>query len=113
MIYFDNNATTQIAPEVFEAMKPFLTEFYGNPSSAYNFGRETRKAIEESRENVADLIGAKNSNEIVFTSGGTESDNWAIHRSARSKSRQKTYYYNTSRTRSRSQILRKTGNKRF
>lgn len=78
MIYFDNNATTQIAPEVFEAMKPFLTEFYGNPSSAYVFGREMRKVIEDSRENIADLIGAKNSYEIVFTSCGTESDNWAI-----------------------------------
>ena len=78
MIYFDNNATTKIAPEVFEAMKPFLTEFYGNPSSAYALGRETKKAIENSRESVADLIGARNSDEIIFTSGGTESDNWAI-----------------------------------
>lgn len=78
MIYFDNNATTRIAPEVFEAIKPFLTEFYGNPSSAYSFGRETRKAIETSRESVANLLGARNSNEIIFTSGGTESDNWAI-----------------------------------
>ena len=78
MIYFDNNATTQIAPEVFEAMKPFLTEFYGNPSSAYNFGREMRQAIENSREKVAELLGATNASEIVFTSGGTESDNWAI-----------------------------------
>ena len=78
MIYFDNNATTQIAPEVFEAMKPFLTEFYGNPSSAYSFGRESKKAIEDSREKVAHLLGAKSPNEIIFTSGGTESDNWAI-----------------------------------
>jgi cysteine desulfurase len=78
MIYFDNNATTQIAPETFEAMKPFLTEFYGNPSSAYNFGRESRKAIENSRQKVAELLGANEAREIVFTSGGTESDNWAI-----------------------------------
>ncbi len=78
MIYFDNNATTQIAPQVFEAMKPFLTEFYGNPSSAYNFGRDTRKAIEKAREQIAELLGANDSREIVFTSGGTESDNWAI-----------------------------------
>ncbi|MGI9034650.1 MAG: cysteine desulfurase family protein [Pyrinomonadaceae bacterium] len=78
MIYFDNNATTEIAPEVFEAMLPFLTKFYGNPSSAHNFGRETRKVIENSREQIADLIGANGSSEIVFTSGGTESDNWAI-----------------------------------
>ena len=78
MIYFDNNATTQIAPEVFEAMKPFLQEFYGNPSSAHNFGRETRQIVENSREKVASLIGANSPNEIIFTSGGTESDNWAI-----------------------------------
>ena len=78
MIYFDNNATTQIAPEVFEAMKPFLGDFYGNPSSAYSFGRETRQIVEESRENVAALIGANEANEIIFTSGGTESDNWAL-----------------------------------
>ena len=78
MIYFDNNATTQIAPEVFDAMKPFLTEFYANPSSAYSIGRQTRKEIETARENVAGLLGAKSESEIVFTSGGTESDNWAI-----------------------------------
>ncbi len=78
MIYFDNNATTRIAPEVFEAMQPFLTEFYGNPSSAYNFGRDGRNVIEKSRVQIADLLGANNKNEIVFTSGGTESDNWAI-----------------------------------
>ena len=62
MIYFDNNATTQVAPEVFEAMKPFLQEFYGNPSSAHSFGRETRKIVEISREKVASLVGAKNAN---------------------------------------------------
>jgi cysteine desulfurase len=78
MIYFDNNATTQIAPEVFEAMKPFLIEFYGNPSSSYNFGRDTRKAVENAREQVVNLLGANDLQEIVFTSGGTESDNWAI-----------------------------------
>lgn len=78
MIYFDNNATTPIAPEVFAAMKPFLTEFYGNPSSAYGFGREARKAGETARGQVAELLGAGDANEIVFTSGGTESDNWAI-----------------------------------
>ncbi|MGI8467207.1 MAG: cysteine desulfurase family protein [Pyrinomonadaceae bacterium] len=78
MIYFDNNATTEPAPEVFEAMIPFLNFFYGNPSSAYDFGREMRKIIESSRERIADLIGANDAQEIVFTSGGTESDNWAI-----------------------------------
>jgi cysteine desulfurase len=78
MIYFDNNATTCIAPEVFEAMKPFLCESYGNPSSAHTFGRELRSNIQRAREQVANLLSAKNSEEIVFTSGGTESDNWAI-----------------------------------
>lgn len=78
MIYFDNNATTQVAPEVLDAMLPFLQNFYGNPSSAYNFGRDARKLVEKSREQVADLIGANNLREIIFTSGGTESDNWAI-----------------------------------
>lgn len=78
MIYFDNNATTKIAPEVFDAMKPFLVDYYGNPSSAYEFGRESRIAIENAREQVAELVGARNAEEIVFTSGGTESDNWAI-----------------------------------
>src|SRR5215204_410067 len=78
MIYFDNNATTEIAPEVFEAMPPFLTSRYGNPSSAHSLGRETRKIVEQSRERVASLIGARFPNEIIFTSCGTESDNWAI-----------------------------------
>lgn len=78
MIYFDNNATTAIAPEVFDALKPFLTDFYGNPSSVYSLGREPKKAIESARESIANLIGAKDSDEIIFTSGGTESDNWAI-----------------------------------
>ncbi len=78
MIYFDNNATTCIAPEVFEAMKPFLNERFGNPSSAHTFGRELRSNIQLAREQVANLLYAKNFEEIVFTSGGTESDNWAI-----------------------------------
>ncbi|MBS1793799.1 MAG: aminotransferase class V-fold PLP-dependent enzyme [Acidobacteria bacterium] len=78
MIYFDNNATTLPAPEVFEAMRPFLTDAYGNPSSAYGFGREARQIVEKSRESVASLVGARRADEIIFTSGGTESDNWAI-----------------------------------
>jgi len=78
MIYFDNNATTRIAPEVFEAMRPFLTSIYGNPSSAHTLGRETRKIVEKSREQVASLVDASSPDEIIFTSGGTESDNWAI-----------------------------------
>lgn len=78
MIYFDNNATTGAAPEVFEAMRPFLEGEFGNPSSAYSLGSYAKNAIETARENVAELIGAANGEEIFFTSGGTESDNWAI-----------------------------------
>ncbi|HEX3102433.1 MAG TPA: aminotransferase class V-fold PLP-dependent enzyme [Pyrinomonadaceae bacterium] len=78
MIYFDNNATTQVAPEVFDAMRPYLTASYGNPSSGYEFGREVSRAVDAARESVARLLGASNPQEIVFTSCGTESDNWAI-----------------------------------
>ena len=78
MIYLDNNATTQVAPEVFEAMQPYLTSLYGNPSSAHTFGRNMRLAVERAREQVAELLGAAEANEIVFTSCGSESDNWAI-----------------------------------
>ena len=78
MIYFDNNATTAVAPEVFEAMKPFLTAEYGNPSSAHSAGVVTRKAVAAAREKVATLLGAASASEIVFTSCGTESDNWAL-----------------------------------
>ncbi len=78
MIYFDNNASTAVAPEVFAAMKPFLTTEFGNPSSGHSGGNEARSAIKQARENVAEMLGAESSSEIVFTSGGTESDNWAI-----------------------------------
>ena len=78
MIYFDNNATTQIAPEVIDAMMPFLAASYGNPSSAHSFGSEVRKVVDRARESVAELVGASISDEIAFTSCGTESDNWAI-----------------------------------
>lgn len=77
MIYLDNNATTRVAPEALEAMRPWLEEAYGNPSAGYRFGREARKAVERAREQVAALIGAQ-PEEIVFTSGGTESNNAAI-----------------------------------
>ena len=78
MIYLDNNATTRVAPEVLDAMQPYLSEFFGNPSSAHTLGREMKRAIEESREQVASLLGAEETSEIVFTSCGSESDNWAI-----------------------------------
>jgi cysteine desulfurase len=77
VIYFDNNATTKIAPEVFEAMIPFLTEYYGNPSSAYGFGRQIQAAVKKAREQVAGLLGCS-PRELYFTSCGTESDNAAL-----------------------------------
>lgn len=78
MIYLDNNATTRIAPEVFAAMQPYLTENYGNPSSAHSLGRKMKSAVEHARAQVATLLGAASPNEIVFTSCGSEADNWAI-----------------------------------
>jgi cysteine desulfurase len=78
LIYLDNNATTRVAPEVFEAMQPYLKELYGNPSSAHTFGRQTRAVVERAREEVAETLGAADADEIVFTSCGSESDNWAI-----------------------------------
>jgi cysteine desulfurase len=78
MIYLDNNATTRVAPEVFEAMRPYLTTHYGNPSSAHTFGRNMRAAVENARAEVAELLGARLASEIVFTSCGSESNNWAI-----------------------------------
>ena len=75
--YFDNAATTRIKPEVLREMTPYLTEEYGNPSSLYYIGRKAKKAIEQARTQVANLIGA-NKNEIYFTGCGSESDNTAI-----------------------------------
>jgi len=77
-IYFDNAATTALDSEVFEAMKPFFTEKFGNPSSIYSYGRETRMAIENARKSVAKILNAHPA-EIFFTSGGTESTNTAIN----------------------------------
>src|ERR1700756_835655 len=76
-IYLDNNATTPVLPEVFEAMRPFFVEQFGNASSIHHHGQETRAAVENARESVAALLGCAAA-EIVFTSGGTESDNLAI-----------------------------------
>lgn len=76
-IYLDYNATTPIHPEVLETMLPYYRDSFGNPSTIYFFGQETKKATEEAREKVASLLGA-NPEEIVFTSGGTEADNFAL-----------------------------------
>src|SRR5438445_8808606 len=78
IIYLDNNATTQLDPAVVEEMLPFLTKYYGNPSSGYTFAGQARKAVDLARERLAALLGCEPS-EIVFTSGGTESNNAVIH----------------------------------
>ena len=77
-VYLDNASTTSLLPEVREAMLPFLNEYYGNPSCIHEWGDAPREAIEEARSSVARLIGAENSEEIIFTSGGTESNNFAV-----------------------------------
>jgi len=81
-VYLDNNATTPVLPEVFEAMRPYFAEHFGNASSIHHHGQETRAAVERAREAVAALIGCRAS-EVVFTSGGTEADNLAIFGLAR------------------------------
>lgn len=81
-IYLDNAATTKTAPEVVEKMLPYFTENYGNPSSIYGLGGKAKKAVEESRETIAKNLGAK-TQEIYFTAGGSESDNWALQATAR------------------------------
>ena len=75
----DNNATTRVAPEVIDAMMPFLTELWGNPSSMHAFGGQVEPYIDRAREQVAQLINASDPSEIIFTSCGTESDNMAVH----------------------------------
>ena len=77
-IYLDHNATTPLHPQVLEAMMPYLTDQFGNGSSIHFYGRQARGAVDKAREQVANFIGAKNPSEIIFTSGGTESDNHAI-----------------------------------
>ena len=80
-IYLDNAATTKTAPEVVEAMLPYFTESFGNPSSVYSFAAKNKEAISRQRDVIAEALGA-NSNEIYFTAGGSESDNWALKATA-------------------------------
>jgi len=88
LIYLDNNATTPLDPAVVEEMLPFLTKYYGNPSSGYGFAADTRKAVDLARERLAALLGCEPS-EIILTSGGTESNNAVIHSSLRFEPRGK------------------------
>ncbi|WP_122644436.1 cysteine desulfurase NifS [Luxibacter massiliensis] len=81
LIYLDNAATTKTAPEVVEAMLPYFTEHYGNPSSVYGFAAANKEVVAEQREVIASALGAK-ANEIYFTAGGSESDNWALKAAA-------------------------------
>ena len=81
LIYLDNAATTKTAPEVVEAMLPYFTEMYGNPSSVYSFSQKSKEAITAGREKIAKTLGA-NPEEIYFTAGGSESDNWALKATA-------------------------------
>jgi len=94
IIYVDNNATTRVAPEVIDAMLPFLKDMWANPSSMHTFGGQVAKYIDRAREQVAALIGAERPSEIIFTSCGTESDNTAI-RSALLASPQKRHIVTT------------------
>jgi cysteine desulfurase len=77
-VYFDNNATTRVLPEVAETMRPYLTDFYGNPSSIHRFGSQVAQRLSEARAEVARLVGAADPVEVIFTSCGTEGDNAAI-----------------------------------
>ena len=77
-VYLDNNATTKMSKEALEAMMPYMTDVYGNASSVHAFGREVRLAVDAARAKVADFLGAASKEEVIFTSGGTESDNMAL-----------------------------------
>ena len=77
-IYLDNAATTPCRPEVVEAMLPYFTEKFGNPSAIYNLGQVAQDAIQQARKDVAGVINAASPNEVFFTSGGSEADNWAL-----------------------------------
>ena len=81
MIYLDNAATTKTAPEVVDAMLPYFSEYYGNASTIYSLGAESKKAMDHARQTIADSLGAK-PEEICFTAGGSESDNWALKATA-------------------------------
>lgn len=93
LIYLDNAATTQVYPEVLDAMLPYFTEHYGNPAAIYSFAGESERAVAKARKQIADVIGAK-TEEIYFTGGGSESDNWALKATAEAySSKGKAHYH--------------------
>ena len=94
MIYLDNNATTKVHPEVFQAMEPYLRDEFGNPSTGYDLGKRSNEAINKARDQVSSFLNA-NEEEIVFTSCGTESDNAAIY-SALNANTEKRHIVTTS-----------------
>ena len=98
-VYLDNAATTRVRPEVFEAMRPYFCEQYGNPSSIYDLGQDAADAVSEARGIIADTIGAKDT-EIYFTASGSEADNWAIKgvaRAAAEKGQRQAYHHKRHR----------------
>ena len=91
LIYLDNAATTKTAPEVVDAMLPYFTEFYGNASTIYDLGNHSKNAMNEARDIIADALGARGE-EIYFTAGGSESDNWAL-KGGSLQEQGKSYHY--------------------
>ena len=94
MIYLDNAATTKTAPEVVDAMLPYFSEYYGNASTIYSLGAESKKAMDHARQTIADSLGAK-PEEIYFTAGGSESDNWALKATAEAYASKGTHIITT------------------
>ena len=90
IIYADNAATTPVSEAAFSAMLPYFRQSFGNPSAIYGYGLEAKQAVEEARRTIADIIGAR-VNEVFFTSGGTESDNWALCPLPRREKQGQTY----------------------
>ena len=95
MVYADNAATTKLAPQALDAMMPYLTEEYGNPSSLYSFGQAAHEGVEAARQTIAECLHCL-PGEVYFTSGGSEADNWAIKMSAAAmKAKGKTHIIST------------------
>ena len=92
LIYLDNAATTKVSQSVVDAMLPFYTEYYGNASTVYSLGAKSKEAITESRERIAAALGAS-ANELYFTAGGSESDNWALKATAGVCKQRNTHQY--------------------